>query len=241
MTASVSAVIVNFNSGPYLTTCLSSLGQGVSGLEADAIVVDNASTDGSAEIAVRAVPSVRMIRNARNLGFAAAVNQGVAETRGEADPARQSRCHARARRRAAVDPGTNRHPECALVGPRVLEADGTLQGSARGDPSMLTGLFGRATLLTRLLPGTRAARRNVRTDIEPSGGGVEVDWVSGACMLVRREALAAVGGFDERYFLYWGRRGCLPPAARSRLHRAVCAGGHDGSIRPEGRVRPSAR
>ena len=59
MTASVSAVIVNFNSGPYLTTCLSSLGQGVSGLEADAIVVDNASTDGSAEIAVRAVPSVR--------------------------------------------------------------------------------------------------------------------------------------------------------------------------------------
>ena len=97
----------------------------------------------------------------------------------------------------------NRHPECALVGPRVLEADGTLQGSARGDPSMLTGLFGRATLLTRLLPGTRAARRNVRTDIEPSGGGVEVDWVSGACMLVRREALAAVGGFDERDFLYW--------------------------------------
>ncbi len=203
MTRSVSAVIVNFNSDAYLRACLSSLREGLTGFEADVIVVDNASTDGSPEIAVHALPSVRIVRNPTNVGFATAVNQGVRETRGElillVNPDATLEPDAVRQMSGELD----RHPECALVGPMVLEANGTLQGSARGDPYMLTGLFGRATLLTRLLPGTRMARRNVRTDIEPSAGGVEVDWVSGACMLVRREALAAVGGFDERYFLYW--------------------------------------
>jgi GT2 family glycosyltransferase len=105
---------------------------------------------------------------------------------------------------ATLEAEMDRHPECAIAGPRILDPDGTVQGSARGDPDMLTGLFGRASILRRLLPWLPISKRNVVDGtIATSGASAEVDWVSGACMFARREALAAVGGFDERYFLYW--------------------------------------
>jgi GT2 family glycosyltransferase len=97
------------------------------------------------------------------------------------------------------------HPACAIVGPRILDPDGTVQGSARGDPDMLTGLFGRSTVIRRVLPELPVSRRNVvNTAALPNGElSVQVDWVSGACMLVRRDAFEQAHGFDERYFLYW--------------------------------------
>ena len=94
---------------------------------------------------------------------------------------------------------------CAVTGPRILDPDGSVQGNARGDPDMFTGLFGRTALLRRALPGLAISRRNVVSDAAVLKGktSVKVDWLSGACMLARREALHAVHGFDERYFLYW--------------------------------------
>jgi GT2 family glycosyltransferase len=95
-------------------------------------------------------------------------------------------------------------PACAIVGPRILDPDGAVQGSARGDPDILTGLFGRTGALRALFPSLGVATRNVVTDGVAKGApSMVVDWVSGACMLVRRAAFESVGGFDERYFMYW--------------------------------------
>lgn len=206
MTPAVSAVIVNFNAGEHLAACLRSLVRHLS-IPWEAVVIDNASTDGSADTVAGFDPRVRLFCNANNVGFGTAVNQGVAATTGAAvlvlNP--DARVTAGAVERLLAELGAN--PECAVVGPAIVHDDGTFQGSARGDPDMVTGFFGRTTLLTKLFPQSAAAQRNVMTpDVlaaRAGNGSVVVDWVSGACMLVRRDVFNRVGGFDERFFLYW--------------------------------------
>lgn len=201
----VSVVIVNFNAGASLATTLASLPAGLAGFEWDAIVVDNASRDGSEQAAERAGPRVRLLRQPTNVGFAAGVNAGVAATEAPLALILNPDC--------SLDPGAvglladelARWNECAVVGPRILDPDGALQESARGDPNLLTGVFGRTGALSRLLPGVSVVRKNLVSQDAVSSGAPSavVDWVSGACMLARRTALAAINGFDERYFLYW--------------------------------------
>jgi GT2 family glycosyltransferase len=95
------------------------------------------------------------------------------------------------------------HPEAAVAGPKLLDADGTVQGSARRDPSAWTALFGRSAPLTRLFPGNPVSQREMPAFTVEGTAPVRVDWVSGACMLVRRTAWEQVGMFDEQFFLYW--------------------------------------
>jgi GT2 family glycosyltransferase len=204
MTPRLSALIVNFNSGPHLTRCLRSLAEEASGLDWEAIVVDNASTDPGGRPPVD-LNGATLISNPENVGFAAAANQAVASSRGSLllflNPDSWLTAGALSTLIAELD----RRPDAAVVGPAIFDPDGSVQGSARGDPTMFTGLFGRSTWLSTRWPRSPMTRRNVRV-YEPLAEGetsVDVDWLSGACMLVRREPFDSVNGFDPQYFLYW--------------------------------------
>jgi hypothetical protein len=205
VTPEVSAVLVDYNAGGELREALAAIAAELSGREWDGALVDNASSDGSADAASTLAPPMRLLRNADNVGFGRAVNQAVAACRGRLVLIVNPDCRVGAGSFAALRAELEMHAGCAVTGPRILDPDGSVQGSARGDPDMLTGLFGRTSALHELLPFLPAARRNVVVEDAVASGraSVPVDWVSGACMLVRRDAFDAVGGFDERYFLYW--------------------------------------
>lgn len=206
MTApAVSAIVVNYNGGDELRRALQSIADEMAGAPWEVVVVDNQSTDGSAEIALEFAPHARLVRNRDNVGFARAVNQGLAATTAPLVLIMNPDCRIVAGGVAALRAELEPREWCAIVGPKILNPDGTVQGSARGDPDILTGLFGRTGPLGRLLPWLSISRRNVVSEsaIRSGHASVVVDWLSGACVLARREALRKVNGFDERYFLYW--------------------------------------
>ena len=211
MTPDITAIIVNYNSGSHLAECLTSLDAGLAGLNCEVVVVDNASTDDSEAVAEKRESSdsgkrrVRLVRLPTNTGFAAAANLGARTSAADLLLFINPDCLVAA---GFLDPllhDLDTHPRCAAIAPCVLNEDGSPQGNARGDPTMMTGLFGRSTLLSRLFPSARLARRNVLipATLQESQSAATVDWVSGSCVLVRREAFNEIGGFDERYFLYW--------------------------------------
>ena len=204
MTPEVSAVLVNFNAGEELETALRSIEADTAGIRWEAIVVDNASTDGSHEAAAT-FPHTTLVRNASNVGFGRGVNQAVALSKAPLILLVNPDCRlvpgALGRLRSVL----SGEPACAVVGPCILDPDGGVQGSARGDPDMLTGIFGRTAALRAVVPFLPVARRNVVAEEAVRGGAqsVVVDWLSGACALMRRDAFLDAGGFDERFFLYW--------------------------------------
>ena len=204
MTPTVTAIIVNYNAGAELRRALQSIADDMGERSWEAVVVDNASADGSAEIALAFHPHATLVRNTQNVGFGRGVNQGLAAARAPMVLIMNPDCRLEPGAFARLASELERHSGCVIVGPRILNPDGTEQGSARGDPDMLTGAFGRSTRLRRLLPGLGVSARNVvLASTVRDGESLAVDWLSGACMLARTDGLRALGGFDERYFLYW--------------------------------------
>jgi GT2 family glycosyltransferase len=230
MTPEVSAVLVNYNAGDELRHALQSIADDMAGAPWEAFVIDNDSADGSGAVAEQFGPPVTLIRNRENVGFGRGVNQGITAARAPLVLIMNPDCRLARGAIATLRAELAAHTRCALVGPRILNPDGSVQGSARGDPDMLTGLFGRTSALQRLLPWLTVSKRNVVTAGLPSSAAdgpapsVAVDWLSGACVLGVRTALAEVGGFDPRYFLYWEDADlCRRLRARGREIRYVPA------------------
>ena len=204
MTPDVTAILVNYNAGNELAVALQSIQSDCAEVEWEAVVVDNASSDNSAAI-VETFPRATLIRNPANVGFGRAVNQAAAVATAPRLLLVNPDCRLVSGAISTLRSVLDAEPSCAVVGPRIFDPDGTVQGSARGDPDMLTGLFGRTGALRVLLPFLPVARRNVVVEdaVRTGASSVVVDWLSGACMLIRRDAFTAAGGFDERFFLYW--------------------------------------
>ncbi len=193
MAAGVSAIVVTFNAMPYIDRCLES----VRGHET--IVVDNGSTDGTVEVVRERFPEVRLVEQ-DNLGLGAGWNRGMREATGEwflilnADA-----WMVEGATEKLAEFGDSR-ADAAVVGPRLRYPDGRLQRSVRGFPTqwrLATEFFG----LRKLGPRTELFNAFYGNGFEYDEVR-EVDFVMGACMLVRRAAVDEVGGLDEAYFLF---------------------------------------
>lgn len=191
----LSVVIVNWNVRELLKECLASL------VEAkEVIVVDNASTDGSGQMVRELFPHVKLISNQSNTGFPRANNQGIRASQGRyvllLNPDTQVLNDAL----SAMVTHMDAYPRVGVLGPQLLNSDGTVQSSRRRFPTLATA-FVESTILQRYLPHSSLLQRYYCEDIPPNTIQ-EVDWVTGACMTVRRETIDEVGLLDEDYFMY---------------------------------------
>ncbi len=198
----IDIVIVNYNSTDYLLNCLESVYSNLDGCSAKVWVVDNASSDGVDRIANR-FPSAVLTRNEQNLGFAAGVNQALQSSKSSYVVLLNPDSYIQKGFFHEAIEFMKKNPQVGIAGPRILDEDGSIQGSARAFPSPMTALFGRSSLLTRFFPNNSITSANILTGACNDEHPMEVDWVSGACMVVRRKAIDAIGSFDERFFMYW--------------------------------------
>ncbi|HUY07567.1 MAG TPA: glycosyltransferase family 2 protein [Acidimicrobiales bacterium] len=226
------AIVVNHNAGDSLFACVTSLV--TSGIES-IVVVDNDSHDASLAPVQRAYPDVRVILSRKNLGYGSAVNLGRAELVDEHIFVCNPDLVIDREAPALLAEYLSHHHDTGVVGPRIFETNGQVYPSARSFPS-ITDAFGHA-LLSMFWPHNRFSRRYRFATIGATHA-VSADWVSGACFLVCAEAFDAVGGFDERYFMYvedldlcWrlrqiGWRSAYLPAATVVHHGGISAGQH---------------
>jgi GT2 family glycosyltransferase len=199
--AELSAIIVTHNSAAHVERCLLALS---AGMPADgsweAIVVDNASGDETTAIVGERFPWVKLIRLERNRGLAHGNNTGIRESRGRyllvLNPDVSVSPDGADRMMRFLDEG----PGIGALGCRLLYPDGRLQYSCRSFPTPLTVAV-RRSFLGRVGPTAGVLRRHLMMDVDHSEVR-PVDWVLGACLMVRRAALEDVGGFDESYRLY---------------------------------------
>lgn len=198
----LSVVIAAWNSGHDLAACLPSLAL-ERNVSYEVVVVDNGSSDGTAGFLASRHPEVLLVANATNLGHCRAVNQGLRAARGryvlvlDADTV----LHAGALGRLVEF--MRQHTEAAIAAPRMANADGTLQETARSFPRAMNGLFGRQTLLTRLVPGNPFSRSYLRRQSLEARDPFPVDWVSAACMIFPRDLVDRLGFWDEGFEGYW--------------------------------------
>ncbi len=193
----VSLVIVNYNTAADLRRCLESVKTNLPDVEV--LVVDNGSSDGSVEMVRREFPWVRVEENPGNPGYASACNRGIKSTAQPYIFILNSDVEFHEGGLDAVLDYMDEHPDAGALGPLVLNSDGSFQMSCRRFPSMLQNVV--HGFLGELWPENPLSRSYQMKDLRRDRP-CYVDWVSGAAMLLRREAAEEVGGFDETYFMY---------------------------------------
>lgn len=201
-TNSAEVIIVNYNSTDYTIKCIDSIYQNLNMRQVRITVIDNNSKDAPDKI-IDKFPDIRLHKNLKNIGFGNAINLAIK--------------HSNAKYYILLNPDTliidrslhkiidylDKHKKVAIASPKILDWDGSIQGSARRFPTVWTSIFGRKSPLTRLFPRNPITKREFICFNGKKHNAQTVDWVSGACMVVKRNAIKQVGGFDKRFFMYW--------------------------------------
>ncbi|UCF06667.1 MAG: glycosyltransferase [bacterium] len=197
----LSIIIVTHNSSSPVVECLASLREHPPSRAFETIIIDNASSDGTPRIVEERFPEVRVIANTDNRGYSRGVNQGIEQSSGtfililNPDIILTD---------GAVDrliELMEKRPDAGITASKLIYPDGRLQYSCRTFYNLKVLLL-RRTFLGRLFPNAKSLRRHLMKDYDHEQVRV-VDWVLGACMMVRREAIERVGKMDERFFLYF--------------------------------------
>ncbi|MCX5875854.1 MAG: glycosyltransferase family 2 protein [Deltaproteobacteria bacterium] len=215
----ISIVIVNWNTKGLLLDCLASVYAMVRDMRFEVFLVDNASTDGSVEAVRAQYPQVSVIQNEQNLGFAAANNKALRLMQGKYALLLNTDAIVTEGAISRLFCYMESHGDVAMSCGQLLNADGTKQNSIANFPSLLT-LIANETLLRILMPKRFPSKRR------DYSAPIPVESCIGACLMVRKEAMDAVGLLDERYFFFmeetdWafamhraGWKSCFVPDAR---------------------------
>ena len=195
-------IIVNYNSTDHLLRCLQSVYDSLQKFSAKIFVQDNASEDEVDRVSLM-FPQVLLSKHNYNMGFAKAINIALNKGVGTYVVLLNPDTYLSNNFLEPVLSYMEANPDLGVIGPKILESDGSTQGSARSFPTPLTALFGRTSLLSRLFPDNRLTGENILTMKCDGKTPMEVDWVSGACMVIRRRAIERGGPLDERFFLEW--------------------------------------
>jgi GT2 family glycosyltransferase len=190
-----SIIVVNWNTRDLLKVCLRSIERHAGDTDHETIVIDNASEDGSAEMTRALFPAARLISNDQNLGFARAVNQGVQAARGTYCVLLNPDAELLPEAIQAGCAYLETHPEAAIAGAQLLNADGSPQNSIAPIPRLSTELFNKS-ILRRLFPRRFPGKETLFE--EP----IEVESVIGAFMVFPRNLIETIGLLDEGYFLF---------------------------------------
>lgn len=193
----LSVVIVSWNTADLLVQCLEALPAAVGAVLHEVIVVDNGSSDRSAEMVRAGFPTVQLITNPENRGFVQASNQGISLSQGRYVLLLNSDVIAPMGSISRMVEFLERRPDIGAVAPKLLNPDGSFQASYAQFPTLISeslSAFG----LNRVLYGHTHPSPLPLPGERPH----PVDWVPGACLLVRREALDAIGSLDEGYWMY---------------------------------------
>ena len=199
----LSVLIVTFNSRPFVGQCIDAVESTVREHTFEIIVVDNDSSDGTAELVRRRSPGIAVIEMGRNAGFSAANNCAFQASSGKYVVLLNGDAVALPGSLDTLVRFLDEHPAAGVAAPRLENPDGSDQGTARAFPTPAAALFGRRSPLTRAFPRNRYSRRYLSGRDREGGRPFEVDWVSGACLVIRRAVSNDIGGLDERFFMYW--------------------------------------
>ena len=234
----LSIIIVNWNSVKHLRECLASIYDKTEGISFEVVVIDNASYDGCAEMLAREFPAVRFIQSQENLGFARANNLGFEHSSGRnvlfLNPDTEIVGPALEHLVRAMDSDSR----VAVAGPKLLNTDGSIQTSCiQRFPTVLNQMLD-SDYLRQKFPSARLwGTRPLRED---AAGLTEVEVISGASLMVKREVFEAVGRFSTRYFMYsedvdlcYEVRKCGWKVCYAGAATVIHHGGRSSSSKPE--------
>lgn len=217
----LSIAIVNYNNRKELKNCLTSIYQTQGPIETEVFVSDNNSTDGSQQMLSVNFPDVHLIKNSENMGLSRAMNVILKRAFGNYILFLDSDTELKPGALNGLLTFLSKTDEAGIAGPRVYNEDGTIQETARRFPNLLSGLFGRRTLIRRLFPDNPVSKKFMCIEKLDEKDPFEVDYVSAACMMMKRQVVEQLERMDEAFFVYWTdvdwcRR------AKNRGHKVFC-------------------